>query len=43
MKNRTIDLEDPLKETPMDDAFFIGYQDITRDTLPVHQKSSFSK
>ncbi len=31
MKNRTIDLDDPLKETNMDGDFFIGYKESTRD------------
>ena len=39
MKNRAIDLEDPLRETPLDDAFFVGYKDRARDTLPVQKKS----
>lgn len=39
MKNRTIDLEDPLQETQLDDSFFLGYRETSRDQLPIHKRS----
>ena len=43
MKNNTIDLDDPIKDSNLDDSFFVGFKETSREQLPVYKQSKLYK